>query len=117
MFLYVVADVRHVSLSDLIKRVWEHKSNVIPSSFTAQHNVHIPVYYEVHSTYIPIANKEAWERIASLQTASNTSDGSDDEAEDSARKYRKVLDAGRDSSLGKQDKGQEKEQDGTLKPD
>ena len=38
------------STSDLIKRTWEHKNNVIPG-FTAKYNVHILVYYEIHATY------------------------------------------------------------------
>ena len=47
-YVYILSNQRNGTLyvgstSDLIKRVWEHKSNVIPSSFTAQHNVHILV--------------------------------------------------------------------------
>jgi putative endonuclease len=45
------------STSDLIKRVWEHKNKVIPG-FTAQYNVHILVYYEVHETYIEAPRRE-----------------------------------------------------------
>jgi putative endonuclease len=53
-YAYIMASRRNGTLyvgstSDLIKRVWEHKNKVIPG-FTAQHNVHILVYYEVHST-------------------------------------------------------------------
>ena len=45
-YVYILSNQRNGTLyvgstSDLIKRVWEHKSNVIPSSFTAQYNVHI----------------------------------------------------------------------------
>ena len=63
-YVYILSNQRNGTLyvgstSDLIKRVWEHKSNVIPSGFTAQYNVHIPVYYEVHSTYIEAARREA----------------------------------------------------------
>jgi len=45
------------STSDLIKRTWEHKNNVIPG-FTAKYNVHILVYYEIHATYIEAARRE-----------------------------------------------------------
>jgi putative endonuclease len=41
-YVYILSSQRNGTLyvgsaSDLIKRVWEHKSNVIPSSFTAQY--------------------------------------------------------------------------------
>jgi putative endonuclease len=46
------------STSDLIRRIWEHKKkNVIPSGFTAQYNVHMLVYYEIHSTYLEAARR------------------------------------------------------------
>jgi putative endonuclease len=44
--------------SDLIKRVWEHKNKVIPESFTAQYNVHLLVYYELHGDYMEAAHRE-----------------------------------------------------------
>ncbi len=33
--------------SDLIKRVWEHKNNVV-EGFTQTHNVHLLMWYEQH---------------------------------------------------------------------
>jgi len=45
------------STSDLIKRAWEHKNNVLPN-FTAKYNVHLLVYYEIHATYIEAARRE-----------------------------------------------------------
>ena len=61
-YAYIMASDRNGTLyvgstSDLIKRTWEHKSNVIPG-FTAKYNVHILVYYETHATYIEAARRE-----------------------------------------------------------
>lgn len=61
-FAYIMASGRNGTLytgstSDLIKRTWEHKNNVIPG-FTAKYNVHILVYYEIHATYIEAARRE-----------------------------------------------------------
>ena len=63
-YAYILARQRNGTLyvgstSDLIKRVWEHKNHVITSSFTAQYNVHLLVYYEIHSTYMEAARREA----------------------------------------------------------
>ncbi|AIF48931.1 GIY-YIG nuclease family protein [Dyella japonica] len=35
--------------SDLVKRVWQHRNEVI-ESFTSQHHVHNLVWYELHET-------------------------------------------------------------------
>lgn len=43
--------------SDLIKRVWEHKNKVVPG-FTAQYDVHMLVYYEIHQTVMEAARRE-----------------------------------------------------------
>lgn len=61
-YVYIMASGRDGTLyagstSDLIKRTWEHKNNVIPG-FTAKYNVHILVYYEIHATYIEAARRE-----------------------------------------------------------
>ena len=63
-YAYILARKRNGTLyvgstSDLIKRVWEHKNHVIPSSFTARYHVHMLVYYEIHGTYIEAARREA----------------------------------------------------------
>ena len=62
-YTYILASKRNGTLyvsstSDLIKRVWEHKNQVIPSSFTARYNVHMLVYYEIHGTSIEAARHE-----------------------------------------------------------
>lgn len=63
-FAYILASQRNGTLyvgstSNLIKRVWEHKTKAIPNSFTAQYNVHMLVYYEVHCTYLGAARRES----------------------------------------------------------
>lgn len=35
--------------SDLVKRIWEHKNNVV-EGFTKKYGVHTLVWYEVHET-------------------------------------------------------------------
>jgi putative endonuclease len=62
-YTYIMASKRNGTLyvgstSDLIKRVWEHKNKVRPESFTAQHNVHMLVYYELHGNYMEAAHRE-----------------------------------------------------------
>ncbi|ACJ19608.1 GIY-YIG nuclease family protein [Coxiella burnetii] len=61
-FVYILASQRNGTLyagstSDLIKRIWEHKNNVIPG-FTSKYNVHQLVYYEVHQTIMKAAQRE-----------------------------------------------------------
>ena len=48
-YIYIMASQRNGTLytgssSDLIKRVWEHKNNMLPG-FTAKYNVHIPAAF------------------------------------------------------------------------
>ena len=52
-YVYIMASSRNGTLytgmtSDLMQRVWEHKTNVV-ESFTSQYNIHTLVYYEQHS--------------------------------------------------------------------
>ncbi|OKY73756.1 MAG: endonuclease [Desulfobulbaceae bacterium DB1] len=49
--VYIMASRRNGTLytgvtSNLVKRVWEHKSDVVPG-FTRRHAVHLLVYYEL----------------------------------------------------------------------
>ncbi len=50
--IYILASERNGTLyigvtSDLVKRVWQHKSNFV-DGFTKQHQVHTLVWYEIH---------------------------------------------------------------------
>ena len=52
--VYIMASQRNGTLyigvtSNLIKRIWEHKRNVV-EGFTKKYGVHTLVWYEVHET-------------------------------------------------------------------
>ncbi len=52
--VYILASKRNGTLytgvtSDLLKRVWEHKNDLV-ESFTRRHHVHSLVWYELHET-------------------------------------------------------------------
>lgn len=73
--VYILASRRNGTLyvgvtSDLIKRVWEHKSDVV-GSFTSRYAVHMLVWYELHETMeSAIAREKAvkeWNRAWKLR--------------------------------------------------
>ena len=73
--VYIMASQRNGTLyigvsSDLVKRVWEHKSDLV-EGFTRQYGVHTLVWYEVHEEMsAAIAREKAlkeWKRIWKLQ--------------------------------------------------
>jgi putative endonuclease len=45
------------STTNLVKRIWEHKNNVV-QGFTANYGIHMLVYYEVHDSYREAARRE-----------------------------------------------------------
>ena len=51
--------------SNLVKRIWEHKSNVV-EGFTHKHSVHLLVYFEQHDSIIDAISREKqlkrWQR-------------------------------------------------------
>ncbi len=73
--VYVLASKRNGTLyvgvtSDLIKRVWEHKNNVV-KGFTERFSVHQLVWYELHETMESAIRKEKmlknWKRVWKLE--------------------------------------------------
>ena len=73
--VYVLASKRNGTLyvgvtSDLIKRVWEHKNNVV-KGFTERYSVHPLVWYELHETMESAIRKEKmlknWKRVWKLE--------------------------------------------------
>jgi len=60
--VYILASQRNGTLyigvtSDLVKRVWEHKSDFV-EGFTKQYKVHDLVWYELHDTIEAAINRE-----------------------------------------------------------
>ena len=52
--VYILASRRNGTLyigvtSDLIQRIWQHKNELV-EGFTNQYQVHMLVYYELHTT-------------------------------------------------------------------
>ncbi len=52
--VYILASRRNGTLyigvtSNLIKRVWEHKNNIV-KGFTKRYDVHLLVWYEIHAS-------------------------------------------------------------------
>jgi len=73
--VYILASKRNGTLyvgvtSDLIKRVWEHKNNVV-KGFTERYSVHQLVWYELHETMESAIRKEKmlknWKRTWKLE--------------------------------------------------
>ena len=68
--VYILASKRNGTLytgvtSNLIKRIWEHKSSVIPG-FTRKYGVHTLVWYELHESMETAIQREkaikSWKR-------------------------------------------------------
>lgn len=74
-YVYILASKRNGTLytgvtSDLIKRIWQHKSGET-KGFTSEYKVDQLVYYEIHSDILKAIKREkniqAWKRIWKLQ--------------------------------------------------
>jgi putative endonuclease len=73
--VYLLASKRNGTLyvgvtSDLVKRVWEHKNDVV-EGFTAKYGVHLLVYYEMHADMLGAITREKqikkWDRSWKLK--------------------------------------------------
>jgi putative endonuclease len=73
--VYMLASKRNGTLyigvtSNLIKRIWEHKNNLV-QGFTKQYNVHDLVWYEMHENMESAILREKmlkeWKRIWKLE--------------------------------------------------
>ena len=73
--VYIVASKRNGTLyigvtSDLIKRIWEHKNNMV-EGFTKRYNVHRLVWYELHGSMESAITREKrlkdWKRKWKLE--------------------------------------------------
>jgi putative endonuclease len=67
--------------SDLVKRIWQHKNDLI-EGFTNQHQVHTLVWYEVHETMESAIAREknikAWKRLWKLDLIEGSNPGWND---------------------------------------
>ncbi|WP_008310768.1 GIY-YIG nuclease family protein [Leptolyngbya sp. PCC 6406] len=73
--VYILASRQNGTLytgvtSDLVKRVWEHKNNVV-EGFTKKYSVHRLVYFEVHEDMVSAITREKqikkWNRAWKLR--------------------------------------------------
>jgi putative endonuclease len=73
--VYILASKRNGTLyigvtSNLIKRIWEHKNNLV-KGFTERYNIHNLVWYELHDTMESAILREKmlkeWKRIWKLE--------------------------------------------------
>jgi putative endonuclease len=73
--VYILASKRNGTLyigvtSDLVKRIWEHKNNMV-DAFTKRYNVHQLVWYELHESMESAITREKrlknWKRKWKLE--------------------------------------------------
>ena len=73
--VYILASARNGTLyigvtSDLVKRIWEHKNNLV-EGFTKRYNVHHLVWYELHGNMASAIEREKglkeWKRAWKLK--------------------------------------------------
>ncbi len=81
--VYILASKRNGTLyvgvtSDLVKRVWEHKNNII-EGFTKRYNVHQLVWYELHdnmeSAIVREKRLKEWKRIWKMELIEGSNPG------------------------------------------
>jgi len=78
--VYILASKRNGTLyigvtSDLVKRIWEHKNNLV-EGFTKRYGVHHLVWYELHERMESAIEREKrlkeWKRIWKLESIENS---------------------------------------------
>ena len=78
--VYILASKRNGTLyigvtSDLAKRVWQHKNDVV-DGFTKRYSVHQLVWYELHETMESAIEREKalknWKRVWKLELIENS---------------------------------------------
>ena len=62
MYVYILTNKNNTTFyvgvtNDLIRRVWEHKNNVL-KGFTSQYNLHKLVYFEVYNDELTAIQRE-----------------------------------------------------------
>jgi putative endonuclease len=81
--VYIMASARNGTIyigvtSDVIKRVWEHKNDLVPS-FTSRYKIHNLVYNEVHETLESAISRESalknWKRKRKLELIKTVNPG------------------------------------------
>ncbi|MDP2277339.1 MAG: GIY-YIG nuclease family protein [Nitrospirota bacterium] len=74
-YVYILCNKRNGTLytgitSDLIKRIYEHKNNLV-DGFTEKYNVHRLIWYEIHESAESAINREKqikkWKRAWKLE--------------------------------------------------
>ena len=79
-YVYILASAPYCTLytgvtTDVIKRTWQHKNDVI-EGFTKAHGVHILVWYEVHEDLLAAITREKqikhWKRAWRLKLVRET---------------------------------------------
>jgi len=75
-YVYILANETNVSIytgvtNDLIRRVYEHRNNLDPQSFTARYHIHKLVYFEETSDVYAAISREkqikSWKRAKKNQ--------------------------------------------------
>ena len=73
--VYILASAKNGTIyigltSDLVKRIWEHKNNLV-EGFTKRYNVHDLVWYELHESMASAIEREKqlkeWKRAWKLK--------------------------------------------------
>ena len=79
-YVYLLASQKNGTLytgvtSDIVKRVWQHKNNVV-EGFSKKYHVHLLVWYEVHDEVESAITREKqikeWKRIWKLELIEKT---------------------------------------------